>query len=165
MPNLSTWVFSVEILYLLGTQASSIQDANENVISVQTVFKVIVSETEIISFLLCIFLTVQKCFCILFLVFVFYFSNLTEGISQLTHLASFLASALHICDKSVLFCRSRGKSPGAFDQALSKPDKETQRLHGRSRPSVHTGAPHLPTPTLLNTGVENPSLFFFETQY
>ena len=55
MPNWSTWVFSVEILYLLGMQASSIQDANENGIFVQTVFKVVVSETEIIPFLLCIF--------------------------------------------------------------------------------------------------------------
>lgn len=60
MPNLSTWVLSVEILYLLGMQASSIQDANENDIFVQTVFKVVVSETEIIPFLLCIFLTLQN---------------------------------------------------------------------------------------------------------
>lgn len=56
MPNLSTWVFSVEILYLLGMQASGIQDANENDIFVQTV----VSETEIIPFLLCIFFNITK---------------------------------------------------------------------------------------------------------
>jgi len=55
MPNLGMWVFSVEILYLLGMQASSIQDAIENDIFVQTVFKVVVSETEIIPFLPCIF--------------------------------------------------------------------------------------------------------------
>lgn len=60
MPKLSTWVFSVEILYLLGMQASSSQDANENDIFIQSVFKVVVSETEIISFLLCIFLTLQN---------------------------------------------------------------------------------------------------------
>lgn len=60
MPKLSTWVFSVEILYLLGMQASSSQDANENDIFVQSVFKVVVSETEIISFLLCIFFNITK---------------------------------------------------------------------------------------------------------
>lgn len=47
MPNLSTQVFSVEILYLLGMQASLIQDVNETDIFVQTVFKVVESETEI----------------------------------------------------------------------------------------------------------------------
>lgn len=60
MPNLSTWVFSVEILYLLGMQASLTQDVNENGIFLQTVFNVVESETEIIPLLLCIFLTLQN---------------------------------------------------------------------------------------------------------
>lgn len=60
MPQLSTWVFSVEILHLPGMQASGIQDVNENGIVIQTVFKVVESETEIIPFLLRTFLTLQN---------------------------------------------------------------------------------------------------------
>lgn len=57
MPNLSMWVFLVETLYFQDMHASSIQDANEDYIFLQTVFKAIVLETEIIPALLCIFLT------------------------------------------------------------------------------------------------------------
>lgn len=57
MPNLSMWVFLVETLYFQDMHASSIQDANEDFISLQTVFKAIVLEIEIIPALLCIFLT------------------------------------------------------------------------------------------------------------
>lgn len=46
-PNLSTWVFSVETLYLQDMQASGIQDANGDYIFVQTVFKAVVLETKI----------------------------------------------------------------------------------------------------------------------
>lgn len=47
MPNVSTWVFSVETLYLHDMQAPSIQDANEDYIFVQTVFKAIILESKI----------------------------------------------------------------------------------------------------------------------
>lgn len=60
MPNWSTWVFLVETLYLQDTQASSIQDANEDYIFVQTVFKAFELETKIIPALLCIFFNIIK---------------------------------------------------------------------------------------------------------
>lgn len=153
MPNLSTWVLSVEILYLLGMQASSIQDANENDIFVQTVFKVVVSETEIIPFLLCIFLTLQNWAkaqfsswwqllnpsCDLCHLLVFYFSNITERISHMTHLLSSLASAANICDKSFCFVDLGGRLQGHLIKPLQNQTKKPRGCKAKLFFSTYCG--------------------------